>query len=116
MVGLVARNDIGSAAKDMVTILHTPDERVELLAAVARGYHDGLTPRFADGVEELLYQYVQQVVCTLRWAIVDALAQRGSAGGQFGYTEMFHDEIYNLTIYYVLFIYNLVIWLFTVPR
>jgi len=59
---------------------------------------------------------VQQVVCTLVRAIVDALAQRGSAACQFGYGKVFHEVIYNLTIYYVLFIYNLVIWLFTVPR
>ena len=72
----------------MVTILHTPDERVELLAAVARGYHDGLSPRFADGVKELVYEYVQQVVCTLRWAIVDALAQRCGAGGEFLYRKI----------------------------
>ena len=35
------------------------DERVELLAAVARGHHDGLSPRLADGVEELVYEYVE---------------------------------------------------------
>ena len=116
VVGPVACYQVGSTAEDMVTVLHAPDERVELLAAVARGYHDGLSPRFADGVKELFYEYVQQVVGTLRWAVVDALAQRGSAGGEFGNGKIFHEEIYNLTIYYVLFIYNLVIWLFTVPR
>ena len=90
VIGLVACDDIGSTAEHVVAVLHTPDERVELLTAVARGHHDGLAPRFADGVKELFYEYVQQVVCTLRWAIVDALAQRGSAGGQFGYTKIFH--------------------------
>ena len=75
----------------MVTVLHTPDEGVEFLAAVARGHHDGLSPRFADGVKELLHQYVQQVVCTLRWAVVDALALRCGAGGKFGYGKVFHD-------------------------
>ena len=79
MVGSVTSDDIGSTAEHVVTVLHTPDERVEFLAAVARGHHDGLSPRFADGVKELVYEYVQQVVGTLRWAIVDALAQRGSA-------------------------------------
>jgi hypothetical protein len=79
MVGSVACDDIGCATEHVVTVFHTPDERVEFLAAVARGYHDGLSPRFADGVKELFYEYVQQVVCTLRWAIVDALAQRCSA-------------------------------------
>ena len=88
MVGSVTSDDIGGAAEEVVAVLHTPDEGVEFLTAVARGHHDGLSPRFADGVEELLYQYVQQVVCTLRWAVVDALAQRGSAGAQFGYTKI----------------------------
>ena len=55
MVGTVACDDIRSTAEDMVTILHATDKRVELLAAVARGHHDGLSPRFADGVEELVY-------------------------------------------------------------
>ena len=43
-------NNVGSATKEVVTILHAPDERVEFLAAVARGHHDGFAPRFADGV------------------------------------------------------------------
>ena len=84
VVSLVTSDDVGGAAKDMVTVLHAPDERVELLAAVARGHHNGFSPRFADGVKELVYEYVQQVVCTFRWAIVDALAQRRGAGTQFG--------------------------------
>jgi hypothetical protein len=93
MVGSVTSNDIGCTAEEVVTILDSPNERVELLAAVARGHHDGLSPRFADGVEELLYQYVQQVVCTLRWAVVDALAQRRGAGGQFFNTKVFHYQV-----------------------
>ena len=56
------------------------------------------------------------MVGALRRAIVDALAQRRGAGGEFLYGKIFHEVIYNLTIYYVQFIYNLVIWLFTVPR
>ena len=59
VVGTVAGDDIGRTAEDMVTILHASDERVEFLAAIARGYHNGVSPRFADGVEELLHQYVQ---------------------------------------------------------
>ena len=58
MVGSVTSDDIGGAAEDVVAVLHAPDERVEFLAAIARGHHDGLAPRFSDGVEELLYQYV----------------------------------------------------------
>ena len=55
MVGPVACDDISRATQHVVTVLHTPDEGVEFLAAVARGHHDGLAPRFADGVEELVY-------------------------------------------------------------
>jgi hypothetical protein len=91
MVGSVTSDDIGSTAEHVVAVLHTPDERVELPAAIARGHHDGLSPRFADGVEELVYEYVQQVVCTLRRAVVDALAQRRGAGAQFVYGKIFHD-------------------------
>ena len=47
MVGSVTSNDVGSTSEDMVAVLHTPDERVEFLAAVARGHHDGLAPRLA---------------------------------------------------------------------
>ena len=50
MVSLVTGNDIRSATEHMMTVLHTPDERVELLAAVAATDHYRLTPRFADGV------------------------------------------------------------------
>lgn len=50
VVGTVAGDDIGRTAEDMVTILHASDERVEFLAAIARGYHNGFPPRFADGV------------------------------------------------------------------
>ena len=80
VVGTVAGDDIGRTAEEVVAVLHASDERVEFLAAVARGHHDRFSPRFADGVEELVYEYVQQVVCTLRWAVVDALAQRRGAG------------------------------------
>ena len=59
VVGPVACDDIGCATEEVVAVLHTPDERVELLTAVATAHHDGLSPRFADGVEELFYEYVQ---------------------------------------------------------
>ena len=97
----VPGNDVGSTAEDMVTVGYTPNERIEFFAAVARGNYYRLAPRFADGVEELVYEYVQQVVCTLRWAIVDALAQRGGAGGEFLDGKVFHGVIYYLTIYKV---------------
>ena len=90
VIGLVASYDVGCTAEHVVAVLHTPDERVELLASISTTHHDGLSPRFADGVKELLHQYVQQVVGTLRWAIVDALAQRCGAGGEFGDTKIFH--------------------------
>ena len=50
MVCLVASDDIGGAAEEVVTVLHASDERVEFLAAVARGHHYRLSPRFAYGV------------------------------------------------------------------
>ena len=110
MVGLVASNNICRATKDMVAILHAAHERIQLLASVSTADHDGLAPRLAYGVEELFYEYVQQVVYTLRWAIVDALALCRGAGGKFGNTKIFHEEIYYLTIY------NWVIWLFSTAR
>ena len=58
MVGLRARNDVGCTAEEVVAVLGSAHEGVELLAAVARGYHDGLAPRLAYGVEELVYEYV----------------------------------------------------------
>ena len=88
MIGPITSDDIGCATQHVMAVLHTPDERVELLAAVATAHHDGLAPRFADGVKELLYQYMQQVVGALRWAIVDALAQRRGTGGEFLYRKI----------------------------
>ena len=55
VVGSITGNDICCTAEEMVTMLGTPDEGVELLAAVPRGYHDGLAPRLAYGVQELVY-------------------------------------------------------------
>ena len=92
VVRSISSNDIRSATEHVVTVLHATYEHIQFLASISTADHDRLAPRFADGVKELLHQYVQQVVCTLRWAIVDALAQRRSAGGEFLNTEMFHDE------------------------
>ena len=58
VVSLVASDDIGGAAEDVVAVLHASDERVEFLAAVARGDHDGFTPHLTDGVKKLLHEYV----------------------------------------------------------
>ena len=63
-----------------MAVLCSAHEGVEFLTAVARGEHYRLSPGFADGVEELVYEYVQQVVGTLRWAVVDAIAQRRGTG------------------------------------
>ena len=55
MVSLVARDNVGSTAEHVMAVLHAPNERVEFLAAVATGNHDGLTPRLAYGGEKLVY-------------------------------------------------------------
>ena len=84
VIRLVACDDVSSAAQEVVTVLCSTHERVEFLAAVATGHHYRLAPRLAYGVEQLLHEHVQQMVCTLGRAVVDALTQRRSAGGQFG--------------------------------
>ena len=90
MVGPVTGNDIGCAAEEVMTMRGATDEGVELLAAVARGDHNGLAPCLAYGVQELVYEDVEQVVGTLVRAVVDALAQRRGTSGEFGYTKIFH--------------------------
>ena len=90
MVGLVTRYQVCSAAQQVMTVLDTSNEGIEFLAAIARGDHYRLSPCFADGVKELLYQYVQQMVCTLGRAVINALTLRRSAGTQFGNCKMFH--------------------------
>ena len=50
MVSPVARDNICRATKDMVTVLHTADERIELLASVSAADNYRLSPRLADGV------------------------------------------------------------------
>ena len=110
MVSPVACDDVCRAAEQVVAVLHAAHERIQLLASVSTADYDRCSPRLAYGVEELFYEYVQQVVYTLRWAIVDALALCRGAGGEFFYTKIFHEEIYYLTIY------NWVIWLFSTAR
>ena len=79
VIGPVAGDEVCCAADEVVAVLGSAHEGVELLASISTADHDGLAPRLAYGVEELVYEYVQQVVGTLRWAVVDALAQRRSA-------------------------------------
>ena len=55
VVGPVTSNNIGRTAEDVVAILGTTHQGVELLAAVATTDHNRLAPRFAYGVEELVY-------------------------------------------------------------
>ena len=55
MVGPVTGNDIGSAAEEVMAMLGTAHEGVELLAAVAAAHDNGLVPRLAYGVQELVY-------------------------------------------------------------
>ena len=76
----VATDEVGRTAYEVMAVLGTTHQLVQLLAAVARGYHDGLAPRFADGVEQLLHEHVQQMVCTLGRAVIDALTLRRGAG------------------------------------
>ena len=83
MVGTVACDDIRSTAKEVMTVLRASNKRVEFLTAITAADHYWFSPHFAYGVKELVDEYMQQVVCTLRWAIIDALAQRRGAGGEF---------------------------------
>ena len=55
MVCLVARYQVGCATEHVMAVLHASDERVQFLAAVAAADHDGLAPRFADRIKELVY-------------------------------------------------------------
>ena len=58
VIGLVASDEVCSAAQEVVTVLCSPHERVEFLAAVATGHHYRLAPCLAYGVEQLLHEYV----------------------------------------------------------
>ena len=83
VVGPITGNEVCCTAQEVVAVCGATDEGVELGTSVAATHHDGLAPRLAYGVEQLLHEYVQQVVGTLGRAIVDALAQRRGAGGEF---------------------------------
>ena len=50
VVGLCAANDIGCAAQDMVAVLGTAHQSVELFAAIPAAHDDGFAPRLAYGV------------------------------------------------------------------
>jgi hypothetical protein len=58
VIGLRAADDISCTSQDMVAVLHTAHQGIELLAAVAAAHDDGSSPRLAYGVEELVYEYV----------------------------------------------------------
>ena len=55
VVVTVTRYNIGSAAEQVVAVLGTAHEVVELTAAVAAAHDDGLAPRLTYGVKELVY-------------------------------------------------------------
>ena len=90
VIGLVACDDIGCATEHVVAVLHTPDERVEFLTSIATADHYRLTPRLAYGVQQLLYQHMQQVIGALGRAVVYALALRRGASGQLLNGKIFH--------------------------
>lgn len=90
VLGFGAYGDVGRTAQDVVAVCDTAHELVEPRAAVARGDHNGTTPRFADGVEELFYEHVQQVICCLGRTVVDAFAQCSGTGGEFLDGKVFH--------------------------
>ena len=55
MIGSVTSNNIRSTTEEMVAILGTAYQGVELFAAIATAHHDRLAPRFAYRVKELVY-------------------------------------------------------------
>ena len=85
-----ATDEVGSTSDEVMAMGGAAHQVVEFLATIATTDKDGAAPRFAYRIEQLLYQYMQQMVSTLRWAIVDALALRCGAGAQFGYGKIFH--------------------------
>ena len=48
-------DEVGCAAEEVMAMLGTAHEGVEFLAAVAAAHDNGLTPRLAYGVQELVY-------------------------------------------------------------
>lgn len=91
MVFHTATDEVGSTSDEVMAMGGTAHQVVEFIATIATTDEDGAAPRFAYGIEQLLYQHMQQVISALRWAIVDALALRGGAGAQFVDGEIFHD-------------------------
>ena len=91
MVFHTATDEVGSTSDEVMAMGGTAHQVVEFLATIATTDEDGAAPRFAYEIEQLLYQHMQQVISALRWAVVDALALRGGAGGKFGYGKVFHD-------------------------
>ena len=55
VVGLVARDEVGSAAQEVMAVLRSSDERVEFLTSISTADHYWLAPRLAYGVEQLIY-------------------------------------------------------------
>ena len=55
MVSLVARDEVCSTSQQVVTVLCSTHERVQLLTSIATADHDRCSPRLAYGVEELVY-------------------------------------------------------------
>lgn len=90
VVGPVAGDEVGGTAQEVMAVLRSAHEGIQLGTAVAAAHDDGLAPRLADGVEELVYEHMQQVIGTLWRAVVDALALRRGAGNQFFQTKIFH--------------------------
>lgn len=91
MVFHTATDEVGCTSDEVMAMGGTAHQAVEFLATIATTDEDGAAPRFAYGIEQLLYQHMQQVISTLRWAVVDALALRCGAGAQFVYGKIFHD-------------------------
>ena len=90
MVFHAATDEVGSTSDEVMAMGGAAHQAVEFLATIATTDEDGPAPRFAYGIEQLLYQHMQQVISALRWAVVDALALRCGAGAQFGYGKIFH--------------------------
>ena len=55
MIVAATRDEVGSTAQQVMAMLGAAHEGIELWASVARGDDDGLAPRFADGIKELVY-------------------------------------------------------------
>lgn len=88
--GPCAADEVGSTAEDVVTVLGTAYQGVQLFAAVSAAHDDRSTPCCAYRVEKLFHEYVQQLVGTFVGTVVDTFIQRCGAAGEFLYREMFH--------------------------